>query len=287
MEYGGLQRASSGLVDWTISDVIDFLETCRSKFGGKIEQYKQIFIENDVDGEVLADMSDDQLQRLGIASFGHRMFILKKIQMMKPGASVQVAGSTTGMTPSANQFVAPTNVPMMGMGMGVGAGAMPPPQRPNDLAAFKGFNMPDDAGGKVLTRAAVPRLHQPTPRIHESKVTVGRKIGSGSVGHVYAGTYESHPVAIKKHKMDGSMMDQKALQEFEIEVGKMTAVNHPCIVRCYGMLEPTPGIVLELVEGGSLFQIIHQDRDEPFAAYVPSQRFMRCRKNVVAERDGW
>jgi hypothetical protein len=45
-----------------------------------------------------------------------------------------------------------------------------------------------------------------------------RKIGSGSVGHVYAGTYESHPVAIKKHKMDGSMMDQKALSEFEIEV---------------------------------------------------------------------
>jgi hypothetical protein len=38
------------------------------------------------------------------------------------------------------------------------------------------------------------------------------------VGHVYAGTYESHPVAIKKHKMDGSMMDSKALIEFEFEV---------------------------------------------------------------------
>ncbi len=35
---------------------------------------------------------------------------------------------------------------------------------------------------------------------------------------MYAGTYESHPVAIKKHKMDGSMMDHKALTEFEIEV---------------------------------------------------------------------
>ena len=46
----------------------------------------------------------------------------------------------------------------------------------------------------------------------------------------------------------------------------MTAVNHPCIVRCYGMLEPTPGIVLELVEGGSLFQIIHAERDEPYTS---------------------
>ena len=45
-----------------------------------------------------------------------------------------------------------------------------------------------------------------------------RKIGSGSVGNVYAGTYESHPVAIKKHKMDVIMMDSKALLEFEIEV---------------------------------------------------------------------
>lgn len=52
-----------------------------------------------------------------------------------------------------------------------------------------------------------------------------------------------------------------------LQVGKMTAVNHPCIVRCFGMLEPTPGIVLELVDGGSLFQIIHARRDESFAQY--------------------
>ena len=33
------------------------------KVGAKVDQYKQIFVENDVDGEVLADMSDEQLQR--------------------------------------------------------------------------------------------------------------------------------------------------------------------------------------------------------------------------------
>ena len=41
---------------------------------------------------------------------------------------------------------------------------------------------------------------------------------------MYAGTYESHPVAIKKHKMDGSMMDSKALIEFEFEVRRRGAV---------------------------------------------------------------
>ena len=63
------------------------------------------------------------------------------------------------------------------------------------------------------------------------------------------------------------MMDHKALVEFEIEVGKMTAVNHPCIVRCYGMLDPSPGIVMELVQGGALFQILHGERGETYDQY--------------------
>jgi hypothetical protein len=43
------------------------------------------------------------------------------------------------------------------------------------------------------------------------------------------------------------MLAHKALSEFEIEVGKMTAVNHPCIVRCYGMLDPSPGYTFSTV----------------------------------------
>ncbi len=50
-------------MEWTVSDVLDFLETCRAKIGSKVDNYKQIVVENDVDGEVLADMSDEQLQR--------------------------------------------------------------------------------------------------------------------------------------------------------------------------------------------------------------------------------
>mmetsp|Transcript_25344 Transcript_25344/g.63936 ORF Transcript_25344/g.63936 Transcript_25344/m.63936 type:complete len:1095 (+) Transcript_25344:103-3387(+) len=139
---------------------------------------------------------------------------------------------------------------------------------PGPSGYMPNFNFHDNQkGANSMTRAAMPRLHTSTPRIHESKVVIGRKIGSGSVGNVYAGTFEEHPVAIKQHKPDGGPLDAKALQEFEIEVGKMTAVNHPCIVRCYGMLEPTPGIVLELVNGGSLFHILHAKRDESFTNY--------------------
>ena len=38
------------------------------------------------------------------------------------------------------------------------------------------------------------------------------------MGHVYAGKYEQHPVAIKQHRLDGSQLDAKAMVEFEIEV---------------------------------------------------------------------
>jgi hypothetical protein len=67
-------------------------------------------------------------------------------------------------------------------------------------------------------------------------------------------------------------------------VGKMTAVNHPCIVRCYGMLEPTPGIVLELVEGSSLFQIVHGDRGESFMMVRPAAA--RCRLAFACGGEG-
>mmetsp|Transcript_35993 Transcript_35993/g.92015 ORF Transcript_35993/g.92015 Transcript_35993/m.92015 type:complete len:966 (-) Transcript_35993:293-3190(-) len=175
------------------------------------------------------------------------------IPMHRPGAGVPVTAGLGGVAHARYGFP--------GRGPAVPVSAPPAAYMSNFV--FHDYNK----GANSMTRAAIPRLHNATPRIHESKVIIGRKIGSGSVGNVYAGTFEEHPVAIKQHKMDGGPPDAKALQEFEIEVGKMTAVNHPCIVRCYGMLEPTPGIVLELVNGGSLFHILHAKRDESFQSY--------------------
>ena len=135
---------------------------------------------------------------------------------------------------------------------------------------FNGGYAPVDignGGGGVRAIAQVePRIQKATLRIHESKIRVHNKIGTGSVATVYAGMYESHKVAIKKHTFDLGM-DGKAISDLELEVGKMTAVNHPCIVRCFGMLEPTPGIVLELVEGGSVFEIIHGHKGESHQQY--------------------
>lgn len=206
----------------------------------------------DVSGQILAEMTDAGLQKIGVASFGHRHFILKRVQALSAGARVEVSPSgSTGSMLFSNSTQGGSKVRM-----------------DTERSSTAGHvRTAEEPGRSLFSKPAVPRLHHPTRRIHESQVTIGRKIGSGSVGYVFEGKYEQHPVAIKKHKTDGPAMDQKALAEFEIEVGKMTAVNHPCIVRCYGMLDPSPGIVMELVQGGSLFQILHGERGETYDQY--------------------
>jgi len=227
--------------------------------------------------QILAEMTDQQLQKLGISSFGHRHYILKRIQALASpgGEKVEVSPSNSASTGSMYYHSHGSNAQTSHRG-GPGGPAQDVGARgPMGTGGIRTSEVPAHTG---FSKPAQPRLHHPTPRIHESQVTIGRKIGSGSVGYVYEGKYEQHPVAIKKHKTDGTMMDHKALQEFEIEVGKMTAVNHPCIVRCYGMLDPSPGIVMELVQGGALFQILHGERGETYDQYkqrLPWQQRLR------------
>lgn len=44
-------------------EVHEFLEMCRPKIGAKVDQYKQLMMDQDIDGEVLCDMGDDELVR--------------------------------------------------------------------------------------------------------------------------------------------------------------------------------------------------------------------------------
>ena len=64
--------AQTSQVEWNVGDVQEFLGRCSNKLGYKTSEYQRIVAENDIDGEVLKDLDDDDLQRLGIKSFGHR-----------------------------------------------------------------------------------------------------------------------------------------------------------------------------------------------------------------------
>jgi class 3 adenylate cyclase/predicted ATPase/ABC-type transport system involved in cytochrome c biogenesis ATPase subunit len=52
-----------------------------------LPQYAQPFVENDVDLEVLATLTEADLRELGVASFGHRRKILSAIDALRPSAA--------------------------------------------------------------------------------------------------------------------------------------------------------------------------------------------------------
>ena len=44
-----------------------------------LEQYAQLFRDNDIDGEILYGMTAEDLKELGISSFGHRRRLLNAV----------------------------------------------------------------------------------------------------------------------------------------------------------------------------------------------------------------
>ena len=77
---------------------------CLRRLG--LEQYVQLFRDNDIDGEILCAMTPDDLKKLGISSFGHRRRLLNAITALGGEPSTRdVAQSAASVTP------APTSPP--------------------------------------------------------------------------------------------------------------------------------------------------------------------------------
>src|SRR5215469_9371930 len=73
-----------------------------------LEQYTQLFRDNDIDGEILCGMTADDLKELGISSFGHRRRLLNAITALGGGLpTLDAAQSTTSATS------APTSPPLI------------------------------------------------------------------------------------------------------------------------------------------------------------------------------
>ena len=69
-----------------------------------LEQYVQLFRDNDIDGEILCGMTAEDLKELGISSFGHRRRLLNAITALgeePPRDADQSARSTTSVSSPA------------------------------------------------------------------------------------------------------------------------------------------------------------------------------------------
>jgi hypothetical protein len=52
-----------------------------------LEQYASAFADNDIDGEILAELTADDLKGLGVASIGHRRKLIAAIAALKSGTA--------------------------------------------------------------------------------------------------------------------------------------------------------------------------------------------------------
>lgn len=64
-------------MDWSTSEVGEWLDHL------SLGQYKTTFLENDIEGKHLIDLSKDELKELGISKIGHRMTIDDAINKLK------------------------------------------------------------------------------------------------------------------------------------------------------------------------------------------------------------
>jgi len=97
--------------------------------------------------------------------------------------------------------------------------------------------------------------------IHLSNIKLGKLIGQGAYGAVYAGRWNKRIVAVKKlHGVSGA--GKSDLKTFVREVAVLSAVRHPKIVRMFGACLKLPHlcIVEEMMDGGSLHALLHQDK---------------------------
>ena len=60
----------------------------------ELERYEQVFRDNDVDGDLLLDLTEADLEKLGVASLGHRKMLLRAIEALRPPGVGLAAGAT-------------------------------------------------------------------------------------------------------------------------------------------------------------------------------------------------
>lgn len=87
---------------------------------------------------------------------------------------------------------------------------------------------------------------------------VGKPLGTGAFGSVYVGEYKEMRVAVKELKTD----NHEVAADFLKEAGVMTNLRSPLLVKLVGVCLDPQIMVMELMRGGSLYDLLHNSSSE-------------------------
>ena len=96
------------------------------------------------------------------------------------------------------------------------------------------------------------------PRLESSSLEIINLLGEGAYGKVHKAKLQGDIVALKELKVDEANPDSKKIfQEFQTEAYTMSLLNHPNIVRFYGVMLNPPRMIIQYIDGTDLFQFLH------------------------------
>mmetsp|Transcript_59185 Transcript_59185/g.105184 ORF Transcript_59185/g.105184 Transcript_59185/m.105184 type:complete len:592 (+) Transcript_59185:47-1822(+) len=95
------------------------------------------------------------------------------------------------------------------------------------------------------------------PHFEMTEVELGEIINQGGFSVVHKGTWHGTKVGVKK--LFDPNISAELLAEFDNEVQKLEQIRHPHILQVLGLHRKPPALclIMELVEGGSLYQLLH------------------------------
>jgi len=109
------------------------------------------------------------------------------------------------------------------------------------------------------------------PHFELSECDVGPEIAAGGFSTVHRGTWHSTKVCVKK--IFDPNINEELLAEFDNEVQKLEQIRHPNIIILLAVHRKPPALSLitEMVDGGSLYVLLHSTSKFNFATPVDLQ----------------
>ena len=148
----------------------------------------------------------------------------------------------------------------------------------SELITFCMENRTEEVATKLTNICLIPNPHSDpgfefsmldydSLRVPYTEIVLGKELGSGQFGKVYAATFRGNlQVAAKQLKVENEEEGAKALEEFFSELNTLKRLNHPNLVQLFAyIVDQTKGnfMIQEFMAEGDLKNYLQKWKTEP------------------------